>query len=91
MPQQHRQGLKQRATGRSLAGERLDALRDIGKDYLSELLTDVNTLLRLDPSPFTATMIAMEIPAAIRPYSIAVAPFWSNRNSIIFCFNFASN
>ena len=71
------------------SGSILDGL--YRKDYLSELLTDVNTLLRLVPSPFTATMIAMEIPAAIRPYSMAVAPFWSDRKSRNFCFNVASN
>ena len=37
-----------------------------GRRYFSELLTDENTLLRLVPSPFTAAMIASEIPAAIR-------------------------
>jgi hypothetical protein len=44
-----------------------------GNDYFSELLTDVNTPLRLVPRPFTAAMIASEIPAAISPYSMAVA------------------
>src|SRR3981081_1199897 len=34
----------------------------------------VNCVLSLTPRPFTAAMIASEIPAAIRPYSIAVAP-----------------
>ena len=48
--------------------------------YFSELLTDVNTLLRLVPRPFTATMIAIEMPAAIRPYSMAVAPDSSLQN-----------
>ncbi|CCE07666.1 hypothetical protein BRAS3843_230067 [Bradyrhizobium sp. STM 3843] len=42
--------------------------------YLSEVLIELNLLLRLEPRPFTAAMIASEIPAAIRPYSIAVAP-----------------
>ena len=32
------------------------------------------------PTPLTAVMIAMAIPAAIRPYSIAVAPVSSARN-----------
>ena len=40
---------------------------------------DVKTPLRLLPRPFTAAMIASEIPAAIRPYSIAVAPDSSDR------------
>jgi len=43
-------------------------------DYFNELLIDVNMLLRLVPRPFTAAMIASEMPAAISPYSIAVAP-----------------
>jgi hypothetical protein len=42
--------------------------------YFNELLTDVKTELRLEPRPFTATMIAIEMPAAMSPYSIAVAP-----------------
>src|SRR5260370_2954680 len=41
--------------------------------YFSELLIEVNFALRLVPRPFTATIIAIEMPAAIRPYSIAVA------------------
>src|SRR6186997_2846913 len=42
--------------------------------YLSEVLIEVNLLNRLVPRPFTMVMIASEMPAAIRPYSIAVAP-----------------
>ena len=42
--------------------------------YFSEVLTEVNTLFRLEPRPLTAAMIASAIPAAIRPYSMAVAP-----------------
>src|SRR3569833_3217153 len=42
--------------------------------YFSELLIEVNLLLRVVPRPITAAMIASEMPAAIRPYSIAVAP-----------------
>ena len=42
--------------------------------YFSELLMDENIVLRLLPKPFTAAMIASEMPAAISPYSIAVAP-----------------
>ncbi len=33
-----------------------------------------NVVLRLVPTPWTAAMITTEIPAAIRPYSMAVAP-----------------
>ena len=42
--------------------------------YFSEVLTELNTPLRVVPRPFTAAMIASDMPAAIRPYSIAVAP-----------------
>src|SRR5437868_8709200 len=42
--------------------------------YLSEVLIEVNLLFRLVPRPLTTAMIASEMPAAIRPYSIAVAP-----------------
>lgn len=42
--------------------------------YFNEVLTDVNLSLRFEPRPFTTAMIASAIPAAIRPYSIAVAP-----------------
>ena len=51
----------------------LSAEKQAGR-YFSELLTDVKVLLRLVPRPLTAAMIASAIPAAIRPYSIAVAP-----------------
>ena len=44
------------------------------KDYFSDELIPLKVPLRVVPKPFTATMIAIEIPAAIRPYSIAVAP-----------------
>ena len=42
--------------------------------YFSDELIDENLELRLVPRPFTAAMIASEMPAAIRPYSMAVAP-----------------
>jgi hypothetical protein len=48
--------------------------------YFRDVLIDVNLVLRLVPSPFTATMMASEIPAAIKPYSMAVAPVSSARN-----------
>ena len=34
---------------------------------------EANLLLSLEPMPFTTLMIASEIPAAIKPYSMAVA------------------
>ena len=42
--------------------------------YFSELLTEANFALRFVPRPLTTATIAIEIPAAIRPYSMAVAP-----------------
>jgi len=42
--------------------------------YFSELLMATKLELIFVPRPFTAVMIATEIPAAIRPYSMAVAP-----------------
>jgi hypothetical protein len=42
--------------------------------YLSWVETLVNEVLRLVPSVLTATIMATDMPAAIKPYSIAVAP-----------------
>jgi len=41
---------------------------------------EVNLSFRLEPRPLTIAMIAREIPAAIKPYSMAVAPLSSVRN-----------
>jgi hypothetical protein len=57
--------------------------RDRDSDYFSELLIAVNLVLSLLPSPFTTAMMASEMPAAINPYSIAVAPDSSARNALI--------
>jgi hypothetical protein len=43
-------------------------------NYFNELLTVLKTELKLVPTPLTAAMIAIAIPAAIRAYSMAVAP-----------------
>ncbi len=43
-------------------------------DHFSDELISENLLLSDVPSAFTAAMIASEMPAAIRPYSMAVAP-----------------
>ena len=37
-------------------------------------LTNVKVEFRVDPSVFTVMIMATEIPAAMRPYSMAVAP-----------------
>jgi hypothetical protein len=42
--------------------------------YFNAVETELNVLFRFVPRPCTTAMIATEIPAAIRPYSIAVAP-----------------
>ena len=42
--------------------------------HFKELLIDVYCVLRLVPRPLTTAMMANAIPAAISPYSIAVAP-----------------
>lgn len=47
----------------------------VGRFYFNELLIEPNLSLRLVPRPLTTAMIANAIPAAISPYSIAVAPF----------------
>jgi hypothetical protein len=46
----------------------------IAEPYLSCVETLVNVLLSWVPRPLTTAMIAIEIPAAIRRYSMAVAP-----------------
>ena len=49
--------------------------------YFTAVEIDPNVPLRLVPTPFTTLIIATEMPAAIRPYSIAVAPDSSARNA----------
>jgi hypothetical protein len=48
--------------------------------YFSEVLIEVNLVFSLAPMPFTTAMMTSEIPAAINPYSIAVAPVSSAQN-----------
>lgn len=48
--------------------------------YFNDVLIDVNLALSVVPSPLTAAIIARLMPAAIRPYSIAVAPDSSAQN-----------
>jgi hypothetical protein len=52
-------------------------------DYFScvEMLEKV--VLSLVPMPFTTAMIATEMPAAMRPYSMAVAPDSSFKKRMI--------
>ena len=53
-----------------------------GFTHLLEI--DENVVFILVPSPFTTAMIATEMPAAISPYSIAVAPLSLARKARIF-------
>jgi hypothetical protein len=48
--------------------------------YFGEVLIDENLVFSLAPMPFTTAMMASEMPAAINPYSIAVAPVSSAQN-----------
>jgi hypothetical protein len=48
--------------------------------YFNEVLIELNMVFRLLPSPLTTAMIASAIPAAISPYSMAVAPDSSFQN-----------
>jgi hypothetical protein len=47
--------------------------------YLSCVEISVNLVLRVVPIELTVAMITTEMPAAMRPYSIAVAPVASYR------------
>jgi hypothetical protein len=53
--------------------------------YFSEVLIEENLVLSFTPIPFTTAMIAREMPAAINPYSMAVAPDSSARNRRMVC------
>jgi hypothetical protein len=69
-----------------LVARMMPSLHPRAKPYFSELLIEVNWALMLVPSPLTTAMITSEIPAAIKPYSMAVAPLGSfkKRNNIRF-------
>jgi len=51
--------------------------------YFNWVEIDENVLWSVVPSPFTAATIPMEMPPAIRAYSIAVAPVSSFRKALI--------
>ena len=55
--------------------------------YFSEVLIEVNWVFRVVPKPFTTAIIASAMPAAIKPYSIAVAPDSSAKNLFMLYFN----
>jgi hypothetical protein len=48
--------------------------------YFNEVLIAENFVFSLAPMPFTTAMMASEMPAAINPYSIAVAAVSSTQN-----------
>jgi len=64
--------------------------REGGRNYFSELLIEVNLSLRFVPRPLTTAIMASAMPAAIRPYSIAVAPDSSDKKFNKARFNSAS-
>src|SRR3954465_6418908 len=49
-------------------------------NYFKEVLIEPNLSFKVVPRLFTTVMIANAMPAAIRPYSIAVAPDSSDQN-----------
>src|SRR6266702_2821524 len=53
--------------------ERMLAIAE-GSGYFSDVLIVLKLVLSWVPTPCTAVIMAMAMPAAIRPYSIAVAP-----------------
>src|SRR3974377_608744 len=61
---------------------RSDRHRGILQTYCSALATLLNVPFTAVPVACTATMIATEIPAAMRPYSMAVAPELSLKKRI---------
>jgi hypothetical protein len=65
-----------------------DYLDEYPGDYFSELFIDVNRPFRFEPRPLTVAMMARLMPAAINPYSIAVAADWSAKNleNVVFTF-----
>jgi hypothetical protein len=56
--------------------------------YFSAVETLVNTVLRDEPKLCTTAIIAIEMPAAIRPYSMAVAPSSLRKNRIRLCMTY---
>jgi hypothetical protein len=58
--------------------------RDVlpGTGYFNALETLLNVVFNFDPRPWTVAIIATAMPAAISPYSMAVAPELSFKNRI---------
>ena len=57
-----------------------DWARQSIRAYFNDVLIEENLELSFTPIPFTTAIMASAIPAAIKPYSIAVAPDSSARN-----------
>ena len=71
----------QRAVVENAVYEKSRPRREIGgRNYFKELLIEPNLSFIVVPRLFTTVMIASAMPAAIRPYSIAVAPDSSDQN-----------
>jgi hypothetical protein len=59
-------------------------VRRFAAAYFIAVDTEVKVVFKLVPRAVTAVMIATEMPAAMRPYSMAVAPDWSRKKRTIF-------
>jgi hypothetical protein len=57
-------------------------LRNGDANYFNEVETVEKVVFKLVPRAWTVAMIATAMPAAMRPYSIAVAPVSSARKRI---------
>jgi hypothetical protein len=68
-----------------------DGSEKADRTYFRELLMEVKFVFRFTPRPLTTAMMASAMPAAIRPYSIAVAPPSSRRKLNKVRFNTASH
>jgi hypothetical protein len=67
-----RTGIDLKPTNRDF-DQQAKPLRRFRLDYLSAVETDENVVFRFVPRPCTTAMIATEMPAAMSPYSMAVA------------------
>jgi hypothetical protein len=67
-------GLQAVSKRRALGVRSLELSRNRARVYFCEGLTLVKVVLNWLPTPLTAVMMATGMPAAIRPYSMAVAP-----------------
>ena len=54
-------------------------MRNGSVDYFNDVETVENVVFKLVPRAWTVAMIATAMPAAMRPYSMAVAPVSSAR------------